>query len=438
MNFRKAFIRLVLISVVLLSSSIIFGFTDQATTERILGENKDFIEFINVSITNFADQKKDDFRKIYEMHFNADVAYLQSDYKRAYKKIYACQGEMAPLFETLLRDRYLEDSKNMLDRIAPGIIKSRSARARLYLNLGYRDRTVSMTHFTIGEASNPKLFSYKLYKYQEGIKVARRSKRYAFLALFESQTPETKKSIYEEVARKEVKGGNLFYSRFLDKDGEAFVTELHLGFEEAEKRDEKAAQSRKTPQVKTENKPGEKTEAAGDKEPVEGEAEKTFEKKLVKRVRFRKEARAAQLLQNHEFDQAEDNMREYISDFNFKLITATFDVLKKQAAQNPSAAKLDFDALNVHLMDNYVRLTKQSAIETFLDNLKVEDDVNPAVADEAKNNLNKEAAEKQKDKAEEMRDTADAEKKNTVSEEKKDAGKEEKAEKTENEKGPVK
>ncbi len=438
MKFRNANIRLVIILVAMLSSSILFGFTDQTTTERILGENRDFIEFINVSITNFADQKKDDFRKIYEMHFNADVAYLQSDYKRAYKKIYACQGEMAPLFETLLRDRYLEDSKTLLDRIAPGIIKSRSARARLYLNLGYRDRTVSMTHFTIGEASNPKLFSYKLYKYQEGIKVARRSKRYAFLALFESQTPETKKTIYEEVARKEVKAGNLFYSRFLDKDGEAFLAELNLGYEDAEKRDEKAARDRKKPQVDTDDKTGEKTGTTGDREPLEAEAEKTFEKKLVKRVRFRKEARAAQLLLNHEFDQAEDNMREYISDFNFKLITATFDVLKKQAAQNPSAAKLDYDALNVHLMDNYVRLTKQSAIETFMDNLKVEDDAAPGVVEEVRNNLNREAAENQKTKTEEVRDAADAEKENAVAGEKKEAVKEDRAKETENKEGAAK
>jgi hypothetical protein len=218
MKYRSLLIT-VTIFAVMTSATRVMAFTDQTTSERILRENKDFIEFINVSVSNFAEQKTDEFKKIYEMHFNADIAYLQSDYHRTYKKIYQCQSQLMPLYETLLRDRYLEDSKDLLDRIAPGIIKSKNTRARLYLTLGYRDRTVSMTHYTVGEASNPRLYSYKLFKYEEGIKMARRAKRYAFLALFESQSPETKKAIYEELMKNEMKEGNISITGFLVRTG---------------------------------------------------------------------------------------------------------------------------------------------------------------------------------------------------------------------------
>ena len=59
-----------------------FSFTDQTTSERIIKENKQFIEFINICLSNFARDKKDDFLKSYEKHFNGEVAFLQSDYQQ--------------------------------------------------------------------------------------------------------------------------------------------------------------------------------------------------------------------------------------------------------------------------------------------------------------------------------------------------------------------
>jgi len=201
-----------------------------------------------------------------------------------------------------------------------------------------------MTFYTIGEASNPKLFSYKIFKYEEGIKMARRAKRYGFLALFESRKPKVKMKIYNQLLRKESEKGLKFFNRFLGKEGEPFIKELDLTFEENEKREQ----------------------AGGKKQ--------AFEKKVMKRVRFRLESRTARFLINHEFDRAEDLIRKYISDFNYKLIEATFDVLKADKA-GTHAPNLDFEKMKVHLLDNYQRLSKESALETFVDRLKVEDDM---------------------------------------------------------------
>jgi hypothetical protein len=359
----KTLTRSVLIAVALLVvPSVVFPFSDQTTTERILKENKDFVEFINISVTNFAESKKEDFKKIYEKHFNADIAYLQSDYKRAYKRVYSSQGDMEKLYRDIVKDFYLEDSKSILDRLAPSIIRSKSSRARLYLTLGYRDRTVSWVHYTVGDASNPKLYSYKLYKYVDAIKMARRAKRYAFLALFESQTIDMKKKIYNQLCKTEREMGNKFMGRFIDLGEKEYISALAMNYEEYQKAEDAAA---------------------GAKGTAEKPSDPTFEKKIEKRVRFRNETKTARYLMDAEFDQAEDFMRQYIDDFNFKLIYATLDMLGgasgKPAPEEKKAEtksdSIDYNNFKIHLADNYSRLIGKSIMDGVIDTVKVEDDV---------------------------------------------------------------
>lgn len=371
----------------ILISSSVFPFSDQTTTERILKENKRFIEFLNVCITNFGEDKKEDFRKSYEKHFNADVAYLQSDYRRAFKRVYASQGEMEKLYRDLVKNNYLEDSKMILDRLAPDIIRSKSARARLYLTLGYRDRTVSWTHYTVGDASNPKLYSYKLYKYVDAIKMARRAKRFAFLALFESQTRETKRKIYNQLCKSERDLNNKFMNRFVDLNDQDYINEIEKSYVEVKKTDEteKESQPAKKEGAVKEAQPAKKEGAKDGERAAFDTAVQSYEAKVVKRVRFRNETKTARYLLDGEFDRAEDIMRDYIDDFNFKLIIATFDVLsaaeKGAAADGKQAGKYDYTKFKVHLMDNYNRLSKQSMIDSILDTLKVEDDIDEKKAD---------------------------------------------------------
>jgi len=358
---------LLLVSSFLFATPSVFPYSDQTTTERILKENRRFVEFINLCVTNFADDKKEDFLKAYDKHFNADVAYLQSDYRRAYKRVYSSQGEMEKLYRDLVKNYYLEDSKTILDRLAPDIIRSKNKRARLYLTLGYRDRTVSWVHYTVADASNPKFYSYKLYKYVDAIKMARRSKRYAFLALFESQNTETKRKIYTQICKSESQGGTKYMVRFLDLNDQDYINEMGKTYEEHEEAEKARNQGRP------------KKEA--DKPAVDVEGSTAYEAKVVKRVRFRNESRAARYLINGEFDMAEDLMREYIDDFNFKLITATFDVLsagmKASGAETSSSAKIDYEKYKIHLLDNYSRISfsKKSMLDTFVDLVKVEDDI---------------------------------------------------------------
>jgi len=334
----------------------LYGYSDQITTERILSDNKSFIDFLDPCVTNFAEPMTDRYREIYQTHFNADVAYLQSDYRGAFKRVYASQGKQVDFYSELLKNYYLEKSKEMLDGLAPEIIRSKNSRAKLYLTLAYRDRAVALNYYTIGDASNPRLYSYKIYKFIESVKMSRRAKRYGFLALFESRTNEMKTRIYNHLFEMEREKGGKFYVRFLSKNGDAFLEELNR---------ENPRDEEKTPEKKTDEHRDEKAPAVSDREAGD------FENRIEGRVRFRNEKKVAGYLLNAEFEKAEDIIRNYIDDFNFKIIKATIEVLSAQSKQ--AGAADEYGKLMIHHIDNYSRLSRESALESFAGKVKVED-----------------------------------------------------------------
>jgi hypothetical protein len=341
--------------------------SDQTSTERLLKENRRFIGFLNVCMTNFLSDRVGDLKKAYEKNFNAEVAYLQSDFKRAYTLVYSSQGEMEKLYRDLIRSYYLEDSKTILDKIAPSIIRSKNQRARLDLSLGYRDRTVGYYYYTTGEASNPRLYAYKLSKYQDAISMLRRAKRFAFLALYKSQGIGIKRKIYNQLCKSERSAGNRFFNRFIDLNEDEYIKEMNKSYGENSEAEAKTKEA-----VKSET-PRKEGEATAEKESAApGSA---FETNVERRVRFRSEALAARYIINGGFDQAEDIMRQYIPDFNFKLINATLEVLSSPEGGVVQDEQLDYAKMRVHLMDNYLRLAGKSLIDGFAGTITVEDNV---------------------------------------------------------------
>ncbi|HNX59363.1 MAG TPA: hypothetical protein PKK43_09695, partial [Spirochaetota bacterium] len=75
---------------------------DQTSVERMLKENKGYLEFLDTCITNLGEKEGDAFFNVCEMQFNADVSFLQSDYSRAFKYIYGSQGKQIPLYVEVL------------------------------------------------------------------------------------------------------------------------------------------------------------------------------------------------------------------------------------------------------------------------------------------------------------------------------------------------
>jgi hypothetical protein len=340
----------------------------------MLKENKEFIDFLDVCMTNFGEKERDQFFDVYEMHFNADVAYLQSDYKRAYNSIYNSQKKQTTVFPEVLAKYYLEDSKSLLDRIAPEIIKSKSAPARHYLTLGYRDRATARNFQVMADAQNPRLFSEKIFRYMEAIKISRRAMRFALLSLFESRDVEMKKYIYGHLFEMEREKGNPFYSRFVGKTGEQFNKELNVTFEEYEKRYQQENAGK--PQASSAPAPSPSSSIPPTTAPVAlstpAPQEPVFERKVEREVRFRQEKRVAEYLRDAEFGKADDIIVKYVEDFNFKMIKSLLEVLSAKPKDVP---QLDYARLQIHHADNFSRLTKPSMMDSFATQLKVRDDI---------------------------------------------------------------
>jgi hypothetical protein len=353
-------------------------FADQTSVERMLKENKGYIEFLNVCITNFGDKEADSFFNVYELHFNGDVSFLQSDYSRAFRSIYNSQNKQTGLFSEVFAKYYLEDSKNLLDKIAPEIIKSKNAAARFYLTLGYRDRAIARNFQVQADAQNPRLFTEKIFRYEEAIKIARRAMRFADLALFESRDTELKKYIYGHLLEMEREKGNIFYTRFLGKTGDAFNQEFVISFDEYEKRFQKEQADKKTtpqtPAATTQPTQGGTAAQQPAQVAVEPKKEEdTFEGKVEREVRFRQEKRVAEYIRDAEFGKADDIITKRVDDFNFKLIQATLEVL---AVREKDHIALDYERLKVHHADNFSRIVKPSVLDGFTSKLKVRDDIN--------------------------------------------------------------
>jgi len=319
------------------------SFADQLTADRAIQENKEFIEFMDVPISNFGEKYKETFKDIYQIHFNAEVAYLQSDYNRAFSNVYESQKKQADCYSQVVRD-YLNETKKFLDSISPEVIKSKNKKARLYLNLAYRDREVARTHHTVADASNPKLCSNKIYKYIEAIKVLRRARRYGFLAMFESQTDETKKKIYNHLFEIEREKGNLFYVRFISKTEQEIIDEMQKEYYDV--------------QITPAN-----TQVS--------KQEDTYEKRIEKRARFRDERRVAEYLLTAEFEKAEPIIRDYVKDFNFSLITASIEYLVVN--KSPIVGTYTVEQLKRFHDDNYSRYYSPSTLNAFASDMKVVD-----------------------------------------------------------------
>jgi|JI10StandDraft_1071094.scaffolds.fasta_scaffold27035_5 hypothetical protein len=170
---------------------------DQGFVEKILRENRYFIEFANVNVSNFGSPENEKALKDANQHnFNANLYYLESNYVDSFKEIRLSQEILLDLLYDVLQKRYIEDARALLDLNAPSIIQSKDKKSAHFLQLGYRDVEVARQFRDMGYNYNRFLYSSKIRYYLDGIKRARRAKRFAFLSLIESKTPIEDKAEY--------------------------------------------------------------------------------------------------------------------------------------------------------------------------------------------------------------------------------------------------
>ena len=188
---------LLLISMIF-CNSIIANSADRAMVERKLTENRHFLEFINIGISNFgSDEDKVEFRKRVIEYYKAYQLFLRGQYPESFEKIKETHLDIRILYHSIIEKYYLPDLQSLLDANAAKIVSSRDERAIHLLKLGYRDLKISRVKVTKAYNFNKFLNSMRIHFYIEAIKYIRQAKRYAFLSLIESKTPISEKADFK-------------------------------------------------------------------------------------------------------------------------------------------------------------------------------------------------------------------------------------------------
>lgn len=144
------------------------------------------------------------FKKANQADFNGNMWYFQSNYSQSYKNLKFAQGEMKDIFQ-VVHENYIRTARVLLEAASPMIIRSNDKIAQHLLKLGFRDLKSSEDHFTSAYNSSPYQFRVKLVLFGEGIKIARRARRFALLAMIASKTPNDDKQEFQFVNLDEVR-----------------------------------------------------------------------------------------------------------------------------------------------------------------------------------------------------------------------------------------
>jgi len=171
----------------------------QETTNRTIQNNQEYIKFLDVSISNFGSKEElDKFHKANEHFYDGALFFLQNQYSPAYAEVNKSMEILKYLYSDILKNKYLVDTKKLLDDTAVSILHSNDIQAKHYLNLGYRNYELARQLQVKGHNFNKYLFSQKIKYFIEGIETARLAKKYGLLALVESRTTIFEKEAYRK------------------------------------------------------------------------------------------------------------------------------------------------------------------------------------------------------------------------------------------------
>jgi hypothetical protein len=165
--------------------------------EKGLGDNKYYFYFLNSSVTNFGGEgEKKVFKEAFQRDIISQLLFLKYLFRESYIEIRKAQKLLIDLYRTALT-RDINSAKSLLNEIAPGAVESKRAASVHYLELGYRDMRVAEIYMMMADNYTPSLYSMRLYKYVEAIKLSKHGRRYALLALIESRIDPEEKMQFE-------------------------------------------------------------------------------------------------------------------------------------------------------------------------------------------------------------------------------------------------
>ncbi len=166
--------------------------------ERIMKANRYFIDFIDVSVSNYGNNEIiTSFKLVNKLNYEAKIALFQSEYSKSLELVKASQKVLQNIYYEMLSNVYRKNTELLLNIAAPIIVQAKDRKAEFFLRRGYRSLKLAERHEKIGFSWNRFLFSGKIRHYLDGIKNARQGKKYVFWALIESKTPLKEKSNYK-------------------------------------------------------------------------------------------------------------------------------------------------------------------------------------------------------------------------------------------------
>ncbi|MBN2039969.1 MAG: hypothetical protein JW864_08015 [Spirochaetes bacterium] len=161
--------------------------------EKGLKDNKYFLYFLDSSVTNFGSPEE---KKLYKEASQRDILsqllFLRFMFKESYKEVRKTQEQLVNLYSIAL-SRDIAMTKSLLNEIAPRVILKNNPKSVEYLRLGYRDQRLAAILMKMADNYKKTLYSMRLYEYVNAIKNAKHGKRYALLAMIESNLTHEQK-----------------------------------------------------------------------------------------------------------------------------------------------------------------------------------------------------------------------------------------------------
>jgi hypothetical protein len=166
---------------------------EERKAEKGLKDNRYFIYFLDPSITNFgSDTEKNLFKEACRRDIISQILFMKYLFRESFAEIRKAQEILIKLYQLTLR-KDIDAARDILNGTAPKIILAEDAKGAAYLKLGYREHKTAEIFLTMADNCRDTLYSLRLYQYVKAIKNAKHGKRYALLALVESQTPQAEK-----------------------------------------------------------------------------------------------------------------------------------------------------------------------------------------------------------------------------------------------------
>ncbi len=173
--------------------------------EKGLEDNRYYFYFLNSTVTNFgAENERKTFKEAFQRDMISRLLFMKYLFRESFIEIRKAQKILIDLYRTALT-RDINSARSLLNEIAPGVVESKRVASLHYLELGYRDMRVAEVYMMMADNYTPSLYSMRLYKYVEAIKLAKHGRRYGLLSLIDSRIDPEEKRQFENPGFEQIK-----------------------------------------------------------------------------------------------------------------------------------------------------------------------------------------------------------------------------------------